>query len=168
MRMGPLEGVRVIDLSRLAPGPYCSMLLGDLGADVVRVDKPGDDPRVLDMLSRNKRSLVLDLKRAEAQQVLHRLCESADVFLEGFRPGVTARLGADYETISRVNPRIVYCSITGYGQGGPLAQEAGHDIDYIALAGVLSQLQTGEGPPLPPLNLVADSTAPHRSWPCTS
>jgi len=154
--MGPLEGVRVIDLSRLAPGPYCSMLLGDLGADVIRVDKPGDDPRVLDMLNRNKRSLVLDLKRAEAQQVLHRLCEGADVFLEGFRPGVTARLGADYETISRIEPRIVYCSVTGYGQSGPLAQEAGHDIDYIALAGVLSQLQPGEGPPLPPLNLVAD------------
>ena len=106
--MGPLDGVRVIALSRLAPGPYCSMLLGDLGADVIRVDKPGDDPRVLDMLNRNKRSLVLDLKRVEAQQVLHRLCESADVFLEGFRPGVTARLGADYATISRIDPRIVY------------------------------------------------------------
>jgi alpha-methylacyl-CoA racemase len=132
------------------------MLLGDLGADVIRVDRPGSDPRVLDMLSRNKRSIVLDLKRSEAQQVLHRLCASADVFLEGFRPGVTARLAADYETVSRINPRIVYCSLTGYGQTGPLAHEAGHDIDYIALAGVLGQLEIGEAPPLPPLNLVAD------------
>jgi alpha-methylacyl-CoA racemase len=146
----------VIDLSRLAPGPYCSMLLGDLGADVVRVDRPGTDAGLLEMLGRNKRSIVLDLKRREAQGVLHRLCAGADVLLEGFRPGVTARLGADYETVSRINPRIVYCSLTGYGQTGPLAQEAGHDIDYIAVAGVLGQLEVGDEPPIPPLNLVAD------------
>jgi alpha-methylacyl-CoA racemase len=132
------------------------MLLGDLGADVIRVDRPGTDARMLEMLGRNKRSIVLDLKRPEARRVLHRLCAAADVLLEGFRPGVTARLGADYETLARINPRLVYCSLTGYGQTGPLAQEAGHDIDYIAVAGVQGQLDTGPDPPLPPLNLVAD------------
>lgn len=154
--MGPLEGLKVIDLSRLAPGPYASMLLADLGAEVIRVDKPGTDAREGDMLARNKRSIVLDLKRPEAQRVLQRLCKSADVLLEGFRPGVMARLGADYETLARVNPRIVYCSLTGYGQAGPLAQEAGHDIDYIAVAGVLGELPRAGEEPVAPLNLIGD------------
>jgi alpha-methylacyl-CoA racemase len=160
--MGPLDGIRVLDLSRLAPGPYCSMLLGDLGADVVRVDAPGAKApaRTYDMLARNKRSIVLDLKTDAGQRVLHRLCERADVLLEGNRPGVTKRLRADYATLSAINPRLVYCSLTGYGQDGPLAEAAGHDINYIAIAGVLSQI--GFGPdapdprPVPPLNLVAD------------
>lgn len=154
--MGPLAGVKVIDLSRLAPGPYASMLLADLGADVIRVDRSGEDDSAGGMLGRGKRSLVLDLKRDEGREVLLRLCEDADVFLEGFRPGVMARLGAGYETLSRRNPRIVYCSLTGYGQSGPLAQEAGHDIDYIAVAGVLGQLRDRGGEPMAPLNLIGD------------
>jgi alpha-methylacyl-CoA racemase len=160
--MGPLDGIRVLDLSRLAPGPYCSMLLGDMGADVVRVDAPGAKApaRTYDMLARNKRSIVLDLKAAAGQGVLHELCVRADVLLEGNRPGVTTRLRADYDTLATINPRLVYCSLTGFGQDGPLAEAAGHDINYIALAGVLSQI--GLGPdaadprPVPPLNLVAD------------
>ena len=160
--MGPLAGTRVLDLSRLAPGPYCSMLLGDLGADVVRVDAPGTKApaRTYDMLARNKRSIVLDLKSEGGQTVLHALCARADVLLEGNRPGVTRRLRADWETLSALNPRLVYCSLTGFGQDGPLASAAGHDINYIAIAGVLGQI--GLGPdaadprPVPPLNLVAD------------
>jgi alpha-methylacyl-CoA racemase len=132
------------------------MMLADFGADVVRVDHPRGEVRSGDMLSRNKRSIAIDLKTEGGKAVLHRLAESADVFLEGNRPGVTRRLGCDWETISALNPRIVYCSLTGFGQEGPLAQAAGHDIDYIALAGVLGQIGDGVHPPVPPLNLVAD------------
>jgi alpha-methylacyl-CoA racemase len=153
---GPLEGVKVIDLSRLAPGPYCSLLLADLGAAVTRVDGPGAQVVPGDIFGRNKRSIGLNLKVPEAREVLHRLCADADVLLEGFRPGVMARLGASYETISRINPRIVYCSLTGYGQTGPLSQEAGHDINYISIAGVLGQIGLPGLRPIPPLNLVAD------------
>ena len=153
--MGPLTGVKVLDLSRLAPGPYCSMLLGDLGAEVLRIDAPTPPARTYRLLARNKRSLILDLKNRHGQEVLHRLCASSDVLLEGNRPGVMMRLGADYETVAAINPRIVYCSLTGYGQDGPLAAAAGHDINYIAIAGVLSQMGDGRRP-LPPLNLVAD------------
>lgn len=153
---GPLDGVRILDLSRLAPGPYCSMMLGDFGADVIRVDRPRGEVRSGDMVSRNKRSIAIDLKLGCGQKVLQRLAEKADVFLEGNRPGVTSRLGCDYDTIAAINPRIVYCSLTGFGQTGPMASAAGHDIDYIAIAGVLGQIGDGEKPPVPPLNLVAD------------
>jgi len=154
--MGPLDGIKVLDLSRLAPGPFCSMMLGDLGADVVRIDAPGTPVGRYDMLSRNKRSIVLDLKNEAGQRVLHRLCERSDVLLEGNRPGVMARLHADYETIAAINPAIVYCSLTGYGQDGPLAPAAGHDINYISIAGVLGQIGLAGTRPVPPLNLVAD------------
>ena len=155
--MGALDGLRVLDLSRLAPGPYCSMLLADMGADVLRVDNAVGGPvRSGDMLSRNKRSVALNLKTAGGRQVLHRLARGADVFLEGNRPGVCARLGCDYPALSALNERLVYCSLTGYGQTGPMSRAAGHDVNYIALAGVLSQIGNGSDPPLPPLNLVAD------------
>lgn len=153
---GPLAGVRVLDLSRLAPGPYCAMLLGDLGADVVRIDAPKPPARTYRMLARNKRSIVLDLKTDGGRDVLHRLVEGADVLLEGNRPGVMERLGADWETLRAVNDRLIYCSLTGFGQSGPLAHAAGHDINYIALSGVLSQMGTADSGPIPPLNLVAD------------
>lgn len=153
--MGPLAGVKVLDLSRLAPGPYCAMLLGDLGAEVLRIDAPRPPARTYAMLARNKRALTLDLKCLAGREVLHKLCANADVVVEGNRPGVTQRLGADYSTLSAINPRIVYCSLTGYGQEGELAQAAGHDINYIAVSGVLSQIGLG-GRPVPPLNLVAD------------
>lgn len=153
---GPLAGVRVLDLSRLAPGPYCAMLLGDLGADVLRIDAPKPPVRTYRMLARNKRSIVLDLKADAGRRVLHRLVQRADVLLEGNRPGVMARLAADWETLRAINDRLIYCSLTGFGQSGPLAQAAGHDINYIALSGVLSQMGTAESGPIPPLNLVAD------------
>lgn len=133
------------------------MLLADMGADVLRVDNAVGGPvRSGDMLSRNKRSIALNLKTADGQRILQQLARDADVFLEGNRPGVCARLGCDYETLAAINQHLVYCSLTGYGQTGPMAQAAGHDVNYLALAGVLSQIGNGHDPPLPPLNLVAD------------
>jgi crotonobetainyl-CoA:carnitine CoA-transferase CaiB-like acyl-CoA transferase len=153
--------VRVIDLSLLAPGPYCTMLLADLGADVLCVERPPDGPRVDGelaagaALSRNKRSMCLDLKKREARDVLIALVKRADVFVEGFRPGVTKRLGIDYATLSRDNDRLVYCSITGYGQDGPYAAQSGHDIDYIAVGGALGMIGCGDELAVP-MNFIAD------------
>ena len=175
----PLDGIKVIDLSRLAPGPFCTMVLGDLGADVLRVEQPGggrlsqtrpassfaSDPAeegrraAFDALGRNKRSIALNLKLPEGQQVLHRLGREADVFVEGFRPGVAERLGCDYETLRDVNPRLVYCSISGYGQDGPYRDLVGHDINYISIGGALGMIGPRGGPPIIPYNLVADYAA---------
>ena len=152
---GALSGVRVIDLTRLAPGPYCTMLLADFGADVIAVGG-GRAGRALEAFARGKRHIALDLKTEAGRRALHALARGADVFVEGFRPGVAARLGVDYERLSALNPKLVYCSITGYGQGGPRAREAGHDINYIALSGVLGAIGPAGQPPQPPLNLVAD------------
>ncbi len=175
--MMPLEGTRVLDLSRLAPGPFCTMLLGDLGADVIVVEAPPDSLRsglrveqVIDAdilergaaynaLGRNKRSIVLDLRQDAARQVFYRLAATADVVLEGFRPGVVKRLGVDYDTLSGVNPRLVYCSLSGYGQDGPYSSLPGHDINYIALAGMLDMVGRPGEPPAIPLNVVADYAA---------
>ena len=168
---GPLEGVRVVDLSRLAPGPYASMLLGDLGAEVTLVEAPAgavqviggretdeavaERRRAFGALGRNKRSIVVNLKAEEGRAVVHDLARDADVFLEGFRPGVTDRLGVGYEAISAINPRIVYASLSGYGQTGPYRDLVGHDINYIAVGGALGM--TGlEGRPAVPQNIVAD------------
>ncbi|SHF28465.1 Crotonobetainyl-CoA:carnitine CoA-transferase CaiB [Desulfacinum infernum DSM 9756] len=159
---GPFEGIRVLDLSRLLPGPFCSMLLADLGADVIKVE----DPKVGDyirwwppkigansgfhvVLNRNKRSLTLNLKEPAGRDVFVRLAASADVVLEGFRPGVMDRLGVGYGALREVNPRIIYCAITGYGQDGPRADRAGHDINYLALSGVLSYCGRGGDPVVP-------------------
>ena len=152
---GPIEGVRVLDLTRLAPGPYCTMLLADLGADVVVVGG-GRSGLPISEFSRGKRFITLDMKDAAGQDAFRHLAKGADVVVEGFRPGVVARLGAGYEELSDLNPRLIYCSLTGYGQEGPLAQEAGHDINYLALAGVLGAIGTADGPPVAPLNLLAD------------
>jgi alpha-methylacyl-CoA racemase len=151
----PLHGIRVIDLTRLAPGPYCTMLLADFGAEVISVGG-GRAGRALDAFARGKRHIRLDLKTEAGRSALHALVRSADVFVEGFRPGVVARLGADYRQMSALNPKLVYCSITGYGQEGPRARDAGHDINYIALSGVLGAIGPAGRPPQPPLNLVAD------------
>jgi crotonobetainyl-CoA:carnitine CoA-transferase CaiB-like acyl-CoA transferase len=168
--MHPLDGIQVIDLSRLAPGPYCSMVLGDLGAEVLLVEAPPgatsnanrptsvkDEARLnaFNALRRNKRSIVINLKEERGQAILHRLAERADILLEGFRPGVMQRLGADYETLSRLNPRLIYCSVSGYGQNGPYAQRVGHDINYLAVAGLLAAIGTPDKPAIP-LNIVAD------------
>ncbi len=154
----PLEGVRIIDMSRLAPGPYCTMLLADLGAEVIVVGG-GRAGNPIATFSRGKHFIKLDLKTEAGQRALQRLCETADVFVESFRPGVCDRLGAGYETLSQQNPRLIYCSVTGYGQDGPLAQEAGHDISYLALTGVLGAIGPDDGPPSAPLNLLADFAA---------
>lgn len=152
---GPLAGIRVVDMSRLAPGPYCTMLFADLGADVIAVGG-GRAGVPVSELSRGKRCITLELKAPAGRAALHALVKTADVFVESFRPGVAARLGAGYEELSALNPRLVYCALTGYGQEGPRAQEAGHDIDYLALTGVLGAIGPGDGRPTPPLNLLAD------------
>ena len=165
--MMPLEGIRVLDLTRLAPGPFCTMLLGDLGADVIVVEEaPGAGRRfdagmseraqAFNPLGRNKRSVGLNLKDERAREVFHRLADGADVVLEGFRPGVVKRLGVDYETVSARNPRIVYCSLSGYGQTGPYASLVGHDINYIAVGGALGMIGWPGQPPAIPMNLLAD------------
>ena len=168
-----LQDIKVVDLSRMAPGPFCTMVLGDLGANVVRVEEPGggrmarargstSDPReaerraAFNALNRNKRSIALDLKDPAAQEVLHRLVSDADVFVEGFRPGVVQRLGCDYETLSALNRRLVYCSLSGYGQTGPYAGLVGHDINYISVGGALGVIGPPEGPPVIPYNIIAD------------
>ena len=164
---GPLEGIKVIELARNAPGAFSTMLLGDLGADILRVDQMRGDGREVEpgrgaaefrALNRNKQSIALNLKDPQAQHILHSLCEKADVFIEGYRPGVTARLGCDYETIRKINPRMVYCSISGYGQDGPYQQLAGHDINFASFSGVASVMGRLENePPLVPMvNMVAD------------
>lgn len=163
----PLKGVKVLDLSRLLPGPYCSMMLGDFGAEVIKVEQPGQGdyirwtpPLVGDTgglyltVNRNKKSITLDLKKKEARDIIYRLVKESDVLLEGFRPGVTARLGIDYDTLKNVNPGLIYCSITGYGQDGPYALKAGHDINYIGYAGVLGlNGWTGDTPAIPPVQI---------------
>lgn len=154
-RGGPLTGIRVIDLSRLAPGPYASMLLADLGAEVIAVTG-GRAGQVPADFTRGKRFVHLNLKHPASRQALLRLAATADVLLEGFRPGVADRLGAGYAELGQVNPRLVYCSVTGYDPAGPDAQAAGHDINYLAVTGLLGAVGPADEDPLPPLNLVAD------------
>src|SRR5580700_6048106 len=158
--MGPLDGVRVIEIASLAPAPFGCMILSDLGAEVVRVDRAErcrpDARAPVDPLSRGRRSIGINLKDPAGVELLLRLVASADVLVEGFRPGVTERLGFGPETCAERNPRLVYGRMTGWGQDGPLAQTAGHDIDYIAISGALSLVgRAGEGP-VPPVNLLGD------------
>lgn len=170
--MLPLEGIRVLDLSRLAPGPFCSMLLGDMGADVLLIEAPADGKlanaigggRSQDLekaaayntLSRNKRSIVLNLREPDAREIFYQLAAEADVVLEGFRPGVVKRLGVDYETVRQRNERIVYCSLSGFGQTGPYSQLVGHDINYISVGGALGMVGWPDAPPAIPMNIIAD------------
>ena len=138
---GPLQGLKVIDLTRMLPGPFGTMMLADLGADVTVVEQPSGPalgPRRTNFyIDRNKRSLALNLKDKRALEILYQLVGNADVFVEGFRPGVTERLGIDYPTLKKLNPEIIYCSMSGYGQDGPYRLRAGHDINYVAAAGLL-------------------------------
>src|SRR6266545_7128769 len=156
--LGPLDGVRVVEIAGIGPGPFCAMLLADMGAEVVRVDRPaaGDDPGWPRLMARGRRSVVVDLKHERAAEVVLRLAERADALLEGFRPGVAERLGIGPDACLVRNPRLVYGRMTGWGQSGPLRQAAGHDIDYIALAGALHPIGERGGPPVPPLNLLGD------------
>ncbi|MEU5025489.1 CaiB/BaiF CoA transferase family protein [Streptomyces milbemycinicus] len=158
---GPLAGVRVVELAGIGPGPFAAMLLADLGADVVRVDRPGGtgglkvDP-AYDLANRNKRSVLLDLKTEPGQAAVLDLVERADVLLEGYRPGVAERLGVGPDACLARNPRLVYGRMTGWGQDGPLAETAGHDIGYIAVTGALGMIGAPDGPPAVPANLLGD------------
>ncbi|MGW0546229.1 CaiB/BaiF CoA transferase family protein [Streptomyces altiplanensis] len=157
---GPLDGVRVVELAGIGPGPFAAMLLADLGADVVRVDRPGGaalgvDP-AYDLTNRNKRSVIVDLKSATGPARVLGLAERADVLIEGYRPGVAERLGVGPDACLARNPRLVYGRMTGWGQEGPLARRAGHDIAYIALTGTLGMSGRADEPPTVPANLVGD------------
>ena len=159
---GPLSGVKILEIQGIGPGPFGTMMLSDMGATVVRVDRPrrvdtlpNDNPS-LDFLARGRRSVALDLKHPDGVETLLRMVEKADVLLEGFRPGVMERLGLGPDVCLERNPGLVYARMTGWGQEGPLASAAGHDINYIALAGALAHIGRAGAPPLAPLNLVGD------------
>jgi alpha-methylacyl-CoA racemase len=160
--VGPLNGIKIIEIAGIGPGPFATMMLADMGAEVLRIDRAqivqGGDPDEpsLDFLARGRRSIGVDLKHPEGVAAVLRLVETADVILEGFRPGVMERLGLGPEVCLERNPRLVYGRMTGWGQEGPLAQAAGHDINYIALAGALEPIGRKGERPLPPLNLVGD------------
>lgn len=157
---GPLDGLKVIELAGIGPGPYAAMLLADLGADVVRIERPGPSasavPPETDVLRRNRRSIVVDLRDPDGVRTVLAMAEKADVLLEGFRPGVTERLGLGPADCWNVNPRLVYGRMTGWGQSGPMAPTAGHDIGYIAITGALASIGRAGEAPVPPVNLLGD------------
>lgn len=160
---GPLSGIRVVEIGSIGPGPFCAMVLADLGADVLRVDRavggglvgPSSDHST-ELLNRGRRSIAVDLKHPDGPEVALSLVERADALIEGFRPGVTERLGIGPQECLGRNPRLVYGRMTGYGQDGPMAQAVGHDLNYIAQAGVLGMIGRRDQPPTPPLSLVGD------------
>jgi alpha-methylacyl-CoA racemase len=156
---GPLHGLRVVELAGIGPGPHAAMILGDLGADVVRVERPSKVPNPApsqDYLMRSRRSVTADLKSEEGREQVLALIAKADVLIEGFRPGVTERLGLGPEDCAKVNDRLIYGRMTGWGQTGPRAQQSGHDINYISLNGVLHAIGRAGERPVPPLNLAGD------------
>ncbi|MBO6264540.1 MAG: CoA transferase [Acidaminococcaceae bacterium] len=170
--MGPLQDIRVLDMSRLLPGPFCTRLFADMGADVIKIEEPvkGDYsrdfvPRRGDFacwfmeVNRNKKSVALDLKKEEDRRLFLELAKTAQVVVESYRPGVMKKLGVDFETVKQVNPKIVYCSITGYGKQGPLVKQADHDIGYQSLAGLISLSGEKDGKPSIPGVLAADMQA---------
>ncbi|HET7615304.1 MAG TPA: CaiB/BaiF CoA-transferase family protein, partial [Bacillales bacterium] len=165
----PLESIRVLDLTRLLPGPYCTMFLADFGAEVVKVEAPGlgdyarwIEPKIgtdgaqFHSLNRNKKSIVLDLKKEAGKGVFLKLVESADVVIESFRPGVMKRLGIDYDVLNKINPGLVYCALTGFGQDGPYAGQPGHDINYLGYSGLLALQRGSEERPVVPAAQIAD------------
>ncbi len=160
--MGPLAGVRVLEFEAIGPGPFCGMMLADMGADVLLVDRPSDPGlglerrRAFDVMLRGRRSVTLDLKSRNGVAAVLLLAQKADALIEGFRPGVMERLGLGPDVVLAANQRLVYGRMTGWGQDGPLAPRAGHDINYIALSGVLNAIGRFGGGPVPPLNLVGD------------
>ncbi|WXG41564.1 MAG: CaiB/BaiF CoA-transferase family protein [Candidatus Freyarchaeum deiterrae] len=167
--MGPLDGIKVLDLTRLLPGDYCTLLLADLGAEVLKVEEPvvgdyvrwyppmvGQESAMHHLLNRNKKSITLDLRNDRAREILYKLVNEYDILIESFRPGVTKKLGIDYEILEDINPKLVYLSLTGYGQSGPYRDLPGHDINYIGLAGILGITGERNGPPVIPGVQVAD------------
>lgn len=170
--MQALTGIRVLDMSRLLPGPYCTMLLADFGAEVIKIEEPGKGdysrsfpPFLKDFgywhlqLNRNKQSVVLDLKSEEGKNIFLELVKTADVVVESYRPGVLKKLGVDYEAAAEINPKIIYCSLSGYGSKGPLAHKADHDLGYLSLAGVTAMSGEADGAPAIPGVLMADMNA---------
>lgn len=153
---GALEGLTIVEMAGLGPGPFAAMMLADHGARVIRVERPGNLAVPNDPLTRNRESIALDLRQEEGRSLVRRLAAHSDGLIEGYRPGVMERLGLGPERLIRDNPRLVYGRVTGWGQSGPLAQEAGHDINYLALTGLLSCIGEKDRPPSVPLNLVAD------------
>ncbi|MET4698487.1 alpha-methylacyl-CoA racemase [Constrictibacter sp. MBR-5] len=159
--MGPLTGVKVVELAGIGPGPFCCMLLADMGAEVVRVDRTANvgkdgDTAKWNLLTRGRRNIAVDLKTPEGVETVLKLIEQADAVIEGFRPGVTERLGLGPDVCMKRNEKLVYGRMTGWGQDGPIAGAAGHDINYISLSGALHAIGERNGPPTPPLNLVGD------------
>src|SRR5437867_980130 len=163
--MGVLDGIKILELARVAPGELCTMLLADMGADVLKIETP--DPKgppgaeearraAFAFVNRNKRSMTLNLKSPEGQAIFTKLARTADIIVEGFRPGVMKRLGGDYETIRALNPRIVYCSLSGFGQDGPYRDYPAHDMNYLSMAGVLGLIGEADRKPAIPLNIIAD------------
>jgi len=163
---GVLDGIKILELARVAPGEFCTMMLADMGAEVLKIEtppsdgepEPQDDKRraAYTFVNRNKRSIALNLKAPEGQAVFKRLAATADVIVEGFRPGVMKRLGGDYETIRKINPRIIYCSLSGFGQDGPYMSYPAHDLNYLSLAGLLGLIGEPDRKPAIPLNIIAD------------
>lgn len=160
--MGPLANLKIVELAGIGAGPHCAMMLADMGADVVRVDRPQAsglgvpiDPK-FDLILRGRRSLAIDLKSDAGRDTVLHMLDQADAVIESFRPGVVERMGLSPDVCLKRNPKLVYARLTGWGQDGPYAQMAGHDINYIALSGVLHAIGSKEGPPVPPLNLVGD------------
>lgn len=168
--IAPLEGIKVLELIRVAPGAFCTMMLADMGADVLKIETPPTEAPLpgsaqaehearraaFQFVNRNKRSIGINLKHPAGQKVLHQLAADADVVVEGFRPGVMARLGGDYETLRRINPRLIYCSLSGFGQDGPYRDLPAHDINYLSIGGVLNLIGEADRPPAIPLNIIAD------------
>jgi crotonobetainyl-CoA:carnitine CoA-transferase CaiB-like acyl-CoA transferase len=163
--MGVLDGIKILELARVAPGELCTMMLADMGADVLKIETPEAGPApdaaaarraAFAFVNRNKRSLALNLKAPDGQAIFKRLAATADVIVEGFRPGVMKRLGGDYETIKASNPRIIYCSLSGFGQDGPYRDYPAHDMNYLSLAGMLGLIGEPDRKPAIPLNVIAD------------
>lgn len=159
-----LDHIKVLDISRGYPPSYSAMFFGDFGAEVIKVDRPSpsmpgahsEARAAFNPWDRNKKGIILDLKSSEAQQVLHRMVETSDVLIENNRPGVMKRLNCDYETLKKINPRLIYCACSGFGQDGPYAGKVGHDMNYVAIAGALSLVGPKDGPPSFPSNFLAD------------
>ena len=170
MMPGPLEGIKILELIRVPPGAFCTMMLADMGAEVLKIETPTTElphgqaeknasearRAAFNFVNRNKRSMALNLKHPDGQKILHQLAAKADVVVEGFRPGVMARLGGDYATLSQINPRLIYCSLSGFGQDGPYRDLPAHDINYLSLGGVLNLIGEPERHPAIPLNIIAD------------
>ena len=166
---GPLTGLKVLEFIRVPPGAFCTMMLADMGAEVLKIETPrpgaaatpqaqaaAERRTAFQFVNRGKRSIAIDLKQPAGQELLHRLAADADVLVEGFRPGVMKRLGGDYETLKTVNPRLIYCSLSGFGQDGPYRDTPAHDINFLSIAGVLNLIGEPDRPPAIPLNLIAD------------